>query len=720
MYKWFGSIAVITVNEWLKAGLTHRQLKYDCQRGYATLYRRSRNGNSLINVSAITRPDRLDKLEALYGRLESIEEKQDRIIAEQKYFGAQLAELNRTLVAVLENNSKIMEALATGGFVKKSRQEESLFDVPVFDPAARQYFLAFRTTKGLPLKAEIIEKYVNRAAILEACRVALNTHAQALVINQKRPVMGKFYENCVTYYLEQAVMLPCDVISNKIAFSRVFNAYLREGYKSVVHRGIDNKNAVATTDTGRKVMVSLHNDENTPFVKRTEETFNDFLDGKIELFDRETGEILKPEAAVKPGKTKVSTTTVYNTVKSARGVAATVKKRRGYFKSVNDYAPKNRRLHGNFSLSKITMDDVTFSMRVSGTDGRVKEANSYVYTDVVSEYRFQPAYILGKPDANTVGKAYRNMMRELIELGLPKPCEADSESHIIKDLAWWTEAWQVTTINKSATSKRQEHFNRYYKYFDQKDAGHMVPRFYGKNAYEGQRKKIKGEFMQRECTFEQILIWDAQDTARHNNSLHSDQKKFPGKTRKQVLVECYNREQCQPWQPWFDFRLACLPTATSIRKCNEIQAHNEFFWLRDIKNLEKLKPNRYDVNAYFLPDKDNKVDAIYLYQDDTYIGEALNMMDKRYNECKVEQTDRDKENFLWQQKQTAKFWGWQRAAEKELLKLGKMTAETSQAIADVKVETVPPQPPDRDLLEEILAEYRNDPGISKTDAISAL
>ena len=81
----------------------------------------------------------------------------------------------------------------------------------------------------------------------------------------------------------------------------------------------------------------------------------------------------------------------------------------------------------------------------------------------------------------------------------------------------------------------------------------------------------------------------------------------------------------------------------------------EHYELADFACLDRLKPNSRKVEAYWLPERDGKLSTAYLYQGDTYIGEAVNMEAFRYNEFAIERTAEDEAAMLHQQKRVAKF-----------------------------------------------------------------
>ena len=98
-----------------------------------------------------------------------------------------------------------------------------------------------------------------------------------------------------------------------------------------------------------------------------------------------------------------------------------------------------------------------------------------------------------------------------------------------------------------------------------------------------------------------------------------------------------------------------------------------------------MKPNNRKVTAYWLPNSDETVETVYLYQDGVYIGEAENREKYAYNECEAERTEADNAAMLHQQKRVAKFDKWVKDRREELPKVGHMDAGQVR-----EVETVTP------------------------------
>lgn len=123
-------------------------------------------------------------------------------------------------------------------------------------------------------------------------------------------------------------------------------------------------------------------------------------------------------------------------------------------------------------------------------------------------------------------------------------------------------------------------------------------------------------------------------------------------------------------EPWYLLRWIGNRTETSIVNNNVLQIQDEKFWLSDFESLNRLKPNSRKVEAYWLPTGEGEIEKAYLYQGDTYIGEAENMEKRRYNEFAIERTEDDEAAMLEQMKRVAKFDKMVKERRAELPKVG--------------------------------------------------
>lgn len=622
MYLMIGGTIGLTVNDWILAGLTKPMFEHDCRRGDLSIVRRGLNGNTVIDVRSIRRPERITAIEAKWGPIEKGEEK-------------------------------------------------ALYEAKM-DSEARAYYTAFRKADGSPLESAFIERYTWHASLLEALRRGLEVQRAERARVGKKVKMGEWYAEAMAWYndhLRERVQ-GAKGITNARSFERVFKAYCNDGYASVVSKAIDNDNSRIVSAQAENLIVALWSTNGKPFEERVWELYMEFVCGDRELYDEETGEVFRPEDFRYKDRTmRISKATVRRYLKKKINELAVYADRNGQFAYQNSMRPKERRRVGNYSLSKISMDDVAMSRKTK--DG--KWVYKYMAVDVLSGYWFQPAYVVGKPGEKHVMEAFRNMFQELTRMGLPIPGELEVEHHLMDNIEWLNEVFPFVRFCASSTEKRAEHNIKALKYGEAKKAGHTVGRWYSPHeAYRSERKKVDGDYQlegTKGLTAEQIIADDLEDIDRHNNSLHPRKKMFPEMTRKDVMLYMVNK-QLKPIEPWYLLRWIGNKTRTSIVNNNLMQIQRENFWLKDYACLDRMKPGSRTVEAYWLPSEDGGMETAYLYQGDTYIGEAENMEKYRYNEFTIERTEEDEAAMLVQHKRTARFDKMVKERRAQLPKVG--------------------------------------------------
>ena len=646
MYQVVDDRLVLTVNDWLAAGLSTNDYQNDSKRNLLTIYRRGTHGNTLIDVKSIRRPERLAVIEAAYGPVD-------------------------------------------GG------EERSVYRAEL-DQEARAWYLGYRKPDGSPLESHLIEQYTNRASLLGALKRGLEAQRAERAKTGKRVKSGEWYAMAMKWYNEKREQYPCAEISNVRSFERVFKAYCNEGYASVVSGRIGNDSARKVSTKTENLLLALWRTNDKPFGNRVWELYQEFINGDRELYDQESGEVFRPEDfRYKGRKLEISEATVWAYLKDVVNETAVYADRNGNFEYQNKMRPKHVRRLGQYSLSKISMDDVALSRQ--SVKGWVYK---YIAVDVLSGYYFHPAYVVGKPSEATVLDAFRNMFCELGELGLPMPGELEVEHHLMENIEWLNKVFPFVRFCASATEKRAEHNIKALKYGAAKDAGHTIGRWYAKSeAYRSVRFKKEGDYEVAGSGKgvgglrpETIIADDLADIERHNNEVHPNRRMFGGMTRKEVFMSRVN-PSLLPIEEWYLLRYIGNRTETSIVNNNRLTVRGEQYEVSDFESLGRLKPNTRKVEAYWLEDvATGKVERVYLYQGGTYVGEAVNMEAMRYNEFAIERTEEDEAAMLHQMKRTAKFDKMIKERRAKLPKIGMDEQKTDYSAVEVEiVETEQPK-----------------------------
>jgi len=640
----------ITVNEWCAAGLTRNMFEHDSKQGKLQIIERGINGNTLIDISSIKRPDRLRKIE--------------------QYLGCTLVEM---------------------------KPKYSIYNIEI-DEQARNFYIECKTPDGDPLLTpDKISEYTYRASIFNAIKNGLHTQLVARQ-NGNRLKMGEFWSQRLKWYQGVAIEYNVQQYSSERGLKEAYNKYFAKGkpdYESIIHKGFCGDTARKVSEKIEKLLLALWISNNKPFKNEVHQLYMDFVRGGKEFFDRETGEVFLPEdyryiptrGDRTPRPLEISISTVWNYLKKHLNDAATAGKRDGNYIAVVEKRPFVFRSSPNCSLSKISMDDADLSRKMKGGT----RVHRYMIFDVASGYWFTPVYSRNSLTQEDVIQAFRNMFCELELIGLPMPGEVEHEHHLLDGIMSQEEfraLFPFVTVSSHSRGKRAEHGIKALKWGVAHKNNHTRGRFYGKGCYRTPRFRAKGEFSEKEYEYGQIVTDDLNDIAEHNATLHPNQETYPGMTREQVFLQNVNRN-LPALEPYYLYKFIGNETATTIRNNNHLQCNNELFLLDDFKTLKRLKSGDPEVLAYWIPAADGSVKQIYLYQNDKYMGSATNVNEYRFNESKFEETELDRENRLKQDKRIAKFDKMTREIRSEMPKVGIMKADTMRSIVAEPVEILP-------------------------------
>ena len=305
MYNLIDDTLTISVNDWKSAGLTQNQFEHDSKSGYLSIYRRGLNGNTLIDVRSIKRPERLNVLERVYGKIVDV------------------------------------------------KKTNSIFNVEI-DHKARTFFISYRKPDGTPIEPNRIEEYVNRASIFNALETGLKQQMAARAKSGSRLKMGEFWTDAVDWFLEQTEKYQCTPIGNARSLERAFKEYLNGGYEVLIHKNVGNDAARKVSVSAEKLFLALWRTNDKPFVLRVHELYLEFVSGSKELFDKSTGEIFRPQDFMHKGRAmEVSVATIWSYLKDVVNNTAVYSDRNGNFDYMDKVRPKKHRTPGRFSLSKI-------------------------------------------------------------------------------------------------------------------------------------------------------------------------------------------------------------------------------------------------------------------------------------------------------------------------------------------------------------------------------
>jgi hypothetical protein len=206
MYQTIDGILVITVNDWMSAGLTYRQYTHDLHRGYLSIYRRGVNGNTSIVVGSVKRPERIRVIERAYGQIPKTD---------------------------VTNGHRVE-----------------------LDPEALSFFRSYRYDDNKSLPVSVVEQYYHEASILNTLQTIYTN--QKIARKGKRIPMNEFWTNCVSFCQNQQETYPHKLPISVRHFERKYKKYQIEGYECLIHKGFGNKYTEKLTEDAKDWLIARY------------------------------------------------------------------------------------------------------------------------------------------------------------------------------------------------------------------------------------------------------------------------------------------------------------------------------------------------------------------------------------------------------------------------------------------------------------------------------
>ena len=241
MYSYIDGNLAISVNDWMEAGLTYDQFKKDSAGGYLTIANRSTNGNTLIWVDSIKRPDRMRAIEAALGK------------------------------AHVENSD--------------------LYEVTT-NTEARAYFSKYTRDDGTRLDTEFVERLTMKASLFDAMRRGMERQQAAKARVGVRFDKGKWLDDMLPWFTRQCLNKPDEKSSDPVCkeggaaygygitpytntrvLERNFKAYLCEGFPALISRKIGTDNTRKVSRKAENLILALWRTNDKPFVAGVHELY---------------------------------------------------------------------------------------------------------------------------------------------------------------------------------------------------------------------------------------------------------------------------------------------------------------------------------------------------------------------------------------------------------------------------------------------------------------
>lgn len=556
------------------------------------------------------------------------------------------------------------------------------------DQAAVAFFMDWAARQSSDKASdELARKYAVNASVLNTCIRLYNRS------RDYRKLMGEKYDWSMMAATIETLReeFGHDLPASTLRFRKKVNEYKQYGYECLISGKFGNQIARKVDHKTERLICSIAVLPNKPFNSNVHEMYMSFVCGELDVYDLSTGEIYNlDDFTDKNGDPKeLSESTIRNVLNKPSNKLLVEHALSSYTTFMHEQMPHVHRHNGEFSLSQITMDDVDLTRKLKDTKQRV---HAYYAYDVVSQCVVGASYGR-KKDQMLVVDCFRDMFRLIERNGWGIPAGIEVENHLMSEYkeGFLQAGVAFNFVHFCAPQNSQEKYAEPLNGAKKRSVIHKnhagIGRFYGKGKWRTEYKKVSDEFNDtyedREYfSFEQLVADDRRDSAEWNNTLHPNQKKYPGMTRWQVLMANIN-PTLHKYDKLTLSRFIGERVETSIRRNSTVRVAYEDWWLSDTSVLERLQPNDYKVTAYYLPDEEGKPTDVYIFQGDRYIDKVEKV--ETYNRVLAEQTEEDVVNYIEQQKKISSFGKYVR--DNAIGQVG-VAAKTEQPAEEEPVENL--------------------------------
>jgi hypothetical protein len=548
---------------------------------------------------------------------------------------------------------KVEQKLKESGDLPKTQAESSVIFFEQYikpDTAAMLFFRQQEAEhKILPNK---VTEYYNNAIILNAIQELLT---RRIADRHARNKIGRKDAGLFTSILEDLKRLPTDKYPHTLPSSeRNFRPRYKDyfsgtgrNYASLLHSNVGNQHARKVNKDVERLLLSLAIRSNNPYCEWVHNDYISFLYGDIELVDEKTGELFERENFRKENGEYItlSETTVWNYINAPRNRIVIDRVRMNHYKYRHLMRPHYERELPRYSLSKVSLDDRDLPRLLHNG----KHVFAYYAYDVMSGALIGAAYST-KKDTQLFMNCLRDMYANLEEWGAGWPLEAEVEHHLtgqfVDNILYPGNlfAYVHYCAPTNSQEKYAEPMNRVKKYGSEKKRQDNIGRHYAKklvNQTNGVRQyndeTAEYEYRLPRFTFEEIVSEDMKTIIEFNTQPYHGKK-----SRMEAFMENMNPEAVM------DRRNICYWTGysekTTIRRNQYINLQYAKYWLPEVEVLKLLKPNDYEVTAYFMSGDD----TAYIYQGERFICEVSKV--EKFVNSQAEETEKDKAAMAEQSK----------------------------------------------------------------------
>ena len=552
---------------------------------------------------------------------------------------------------------KVEELFPGGDKVRLAGWVRSNYEV---DPMANAFFYS-KEQVGFELPPEKIREYVTNASVLNCC-IRLYERAST----SQKLMGGKYNWEMMAAAIESlrdqfGHTLP----ASTLRFRKKVAEYKREGYACLISGKFGNQSARKVDHKTERLILGIAILPNKPYNSSVWEMYNSFVCGELEVYDPETGELFNPDDFTdKNGEPLVlSEATISNYLNKPKNRVLIEHALMSFTTFMHEQMPHVHRHAPEFSFSKISFDDRDLPRKLKDTKIRPKVYYAY---DVTSQCVVGFSYNRNK-NVDLVVDCFRSMFQLIERRGWGCHAQVELENHLMSQ---WKDSFLKAGVlfpfvRFCAPMNSQEKYAEPLNGAKKRSIEHKnhlgIGRFYAKNrAYRTESKKVFDALNdtyedKQYYSWDELIADDMRDVLEFNNSPHPNQKKYPGMTRWEVL-EANMNPTLQPIDKSVLARFIGEHVKTSIRRNSYCRVAYTDWWLSGTEVIEKLAPNNWEVDAYYLTTEEGEITDVYIYQNDMLVDKLQNV--GTFNTAEAEQTDEDRAIFVEQQKKIAGFNGY--------------------------------------------------------------
>lgn len=549
---------------------------------------------------------------------------------------------------------------------------------------------------GLDLKPEKIREYVTNASVLNTCiRLYENARIYQRIAGDKYD-WGKMAAAVDSLRTQFGHTLP----GSMLRFRKKVAEYKRDGYGCLISGKFGNQSARKVDYRTERLILGIAVLPNKPFNTNVAEMYNQFVCGELDVYDPETGELFNPDDFTdKDGEPRVlSETTINNYLNKPKNRLLIEHKLSSWTTFMHEQMPHVHRHAPEFSFSKISFDDRDLPRKLKDTKARPKAYYAY---DVASQCVVGFAYNRNK-NVDLVVDMFRSMFRLIDRKGWGCPAQVEVENHLMSQ---WKDSFlkagvMFPFVRFCAPQNSQEKYAEPMNGAKKKAVEHRnhlgIGRFYAKDRhYRTEGRKVFDELNdtyedKQYYSWDELVADDMRDVMEFNNSLHPNQKKYPGMTRWQVL-EANMNPNLEPINKAVLARFIGDHVETSVRRNSYCRVGYTDWWLSGTEVLERLAPNNWKVDAYYLTDDDGNITDVYIYQNGMLVDKLQNV--GTFNTADCEQTDADRTVFVEQQKKISGFNAYVKNNAISGVGVSKPRPEKEKAVEAVELPSISVEEP---------------------------